>query len=46
LRENLKIKHICQIPYYLDEYNEDNDSDEEDDSDDDDKVEKKTIKIK
>jgi hypothetical protein len=46
LRENLKIKHIWQIPYYLDEYNEDNDSDEEDDSDDDDKVEKKTIKIK
>lgn len=46
MRENLKIKHIWQIPYYLDEYNEDNDSDEEDDSDDDDKVEKKTIKIK
>ena len=36
LKENIKIKHIWQVPYYLDEYNEDNDTDEEDDSDEED----------
>jgi hypothetical protein len=36
LKENIKIKHIWQVPYYLDEYDEDNDTDEEDDSDEED----------
>lgn len=40
----MKIKHIWEIPYYLDQFDEDNDTDDEDESDEEEENKKPKIK--